>query len=228
MTGRGADFLFLTWCLALRSETEKAGSLLIFDEVMTSRLGRFGAQDIYGIKPDLTTLGKWIGGGMSFGGFGGRKDVMDLYDPRRPDAIAHAGTFNNNVLTMAAGITALEEIYTASRAEEFTKWGDSVRKQLKDIVADTNVPVTITGLGTLMNLHPTGGSVHLYRDVAAIDDRLRELLFLDLLDAGYYTARRGFMALSLALTESDMSGFYNAFRNVLEDRSDLLKFSETG
>ncbi len=220
-----ADAGFLS---ALRSETEKAGSLLIFDEVMTSRLGQSGAQGLYGIMPDLTTLGKWIGGGMSFGGFGGRDDVMDLYDPRRPDAIAHAGTFNNNVLTMAAGITALEEIYTTSRAVEFTKWGDNIRKQLKDIAAEIDVPITITGMGTLMNLHPTGGPVRHFGDVATLDDRLRELLFLDLLDTGYYTARRGFIALSLALTDSDISGFYQAFRNVLEQRSDLLKFSETG
>ena len=87
---------------------------------MTSRLAPGGLQSVRGVKPDLTTLGKYIGGGMSFGAFGGRAEIMDLFDPRRPDALPHAGTFNNNVLTMSAGLTGLTEVYTpeaARRAE---------------------------------------------------------------------------------------------------------------
>ena len=68
------------------------------------------------MKPDLTTFGKYIGGGMSFGAFGGRADIMDLFDPRRPDALPHAGTFNNNVLTMSAGLAGLTEVYTPAAA----------------------------------------------------------------------------------------------------------------
>jgi len=209
---------------ALRHETETAGSLLIFDEVMTSRLGAGGAQEIYGIAPDLTTLGKWIGGGMSFGAFGGRADVLDLFDPRRSDAIGHAGTFNNNVLTMAAGIAALDEVYTAQRAVDFTDWGDVVRKRLNEIAADVDVPVCVTGMGTIMTLHPSQPPVQSAADVATIDPRLREILFLDLLDAGYYIALRGFIALSLALKETDMDGFYVAFQSVLEKRANLLRY----
>jgi len=213
---------------ALRQETNSAGSLLIFDEVMTSRLGGAGAQGIYGIVPDLTTLGKWIGGGMSFGAFGGRVDIMDLFDPRRTDAIGHAGTFNNNVLTMAAGIAALAEIYTAQRAIEFTAWGERVRQRLNDIATALDVPVCVTGMGSVMALHPTRGPIRTYADVAALDLRLREILFLDLLDAGYYIAMRGFVALSLALEEADMAGFYEAYQRVLEQRATLLRFSVSG
>ena len=93
----------------LREETTRVGALLILDEVMTSRLAPGGLQSVRGVKPDLTTLGKYIGGGMSFGAFGGRADIMDLFDPRRPDALPHAGTFNNNVLTMSAGLAGLTE-----------------------------------------------------------------------------------------------------------------------
>ncbi len=210
----------------LRSETEKAGCLLIFDEVMTSRLGECGVQGIQAITPDLTTLGKWIGGGMSFGAFGGRDDVMALFDPRRPDAIAHAGTFNNNVLTMAAGTVALEEIYTSERAAEFTAWGDSIRQRLSDIAAALDVPVSISGIGSLMNVHPARTPPQNYANSAAADDRLRELLFLDLLDAGYYVARRGFIALSLAVTEEDLNAFCQAFQDVLIDRASLLKYAD--
>ena len=100
----------------LREETTKVGALLILDEVMTSRLSPGGLQQVRGIKPDLTTFGKYIGGGMSFGAFGGRADIMDLFDPRRPDALPHAGTFNNNVLTMSAGLAGLTEVYTPDAA----------------------------------------------------------------------------------------------------------------
>ena len=91
----------------------RTGALLIFDEVMTSRLSPGGAQAVYGITPDLTTLGKYLGGGMSFGAFGGRRDLMAAL---RPDAaggaLGHAGTFNNNVLSMAAGLAGLTEVLT--------------------------------------------------------------------------------------------------------------------
>ncbi|HET6305612.1 MAG TPA: aminotransferase class III-fold pyridoxal phosphate-dependent enzyme, partial [Rhodopila sp.] len=101
---------------ALREACSRVGALLILDEVMTSRLSPGGLQAVRGVKPDLTTFGKYVGGGMSFGAFGGRADIMDLFDPRRPDALPHAGTFNNNVLTMSAGLTGLTEIYTPDAA----------------------------------------------------------------------------------------------------------------
>src|SRR5262249_55409530 len=99
----------------LRNLADQTGALLIFDEVMTSRLAPGGLQEVHGILPDLTTLGKYAGGGMSFGAFGGRTDIMERFDPRRPDAFQHAGTFNNNVLTMNAGLAGLTEIYTPTR-----------------------------------------------------------------------------------------------------------------
>ena len=108
-----ADVAFLAM---LRAETSRVGALLILDEVMTSRLAPGGLQSIRGVQPDLTTLGKYIGGGMSFGAFGGRSEIMDLFDPRRADALPHAGTFNNNVLTMSAGLAGLTEVYTPDAA----------------------------------------------------------------------------------------------------------------
>ena len=87
----------------------QAGALLIMDEVMTSRLATGGLQAALGIRPDLTTLGKYLGGGLSFGAFGGRADVMAQFDPRRDSFLRHAGTFNNNALTMAAGYTGITQ-----------------------------------------------------------------------------------------------------------------------
>ncbi|RYF63259.1 MAG: aminotransferase class III-fold pyridoxal phosphate-dependent enzyme, partial [Comamonadaceae bacterium] len=97
----------------LRDWSSAHGALLIFDEVMTSRLAPGGLQQVHGIAPDLTTLGKYIGGGFSFGAFGGRADLMRRFDPGQPGAFGHAGTFNNNVFTMAAGAAGLREVYTA-------------------------------------------------------------------------------------------------------------------
>ena len=207
----------------LRSETEAVGSLLIFDEVMTSRLGDAGAHGLYDIRPDLVTLGKWIGGGMSFGGFGGRADIMDLFDPGREGAIAHAGTFNNNVLTMSAGIAALTEIYPADRARDFNEWGNNIRNCLNAIIGDLGLNLQVTGMGSLMCLHPGQGTLNNYEDAAGMDDRLREILFLDLLEEGFYIARRGFIALSLALKASDLEAFHDAFCRVLEKRADLFR-----
>jgi len=211
---------FLT---VLRDETRKAGSFLIFDEVMTSRLGAGGAQGLFGITPDLTTLGKWIGGGMSFGAFGGRADAMDLFDPRRKDAIAHAGTFQNNVLTMAAGIVALEEVYTPQRALALTATGDALRQRLNAVAAKAGADLQVTGLGSIMNIHPTRAPIARAADLAAVDDRLRQLLFLDLLEAGFYIAHRGFIALSLAVTDQDLDRFGGAFERIVDNRIALLR-----
>ena len=108
---------------ALRDAATRIGAVLIFDEVMTSRMSAGGVQARLGIIPDMTTLGKYIGGGMTFGAFGGRADIMDRYDPRRPDALPHAGTFNNNVLTMAAGYTGLSQIFTPDIADACSSVG---------------------------------------------------------------------------------------------------------
>ena len=114
----------------LRQETTRVGALLVLDEVMTSRLAPGGLQSVVGVKPDLTTFGKYIGGGMSFGAFGGRAEIMDLFDPRRADALPHAGTFNNNVLTMAAGLAGLTEVYTPDAADALNARGDALRQRL--------------------------------------------------------------------------------------------------
>ena len=86
---------------------------MIFDEVMTSRMSAGGVQLRSGVHPDLTTLGKYLAGGMTFGAFGGRADLMAAFDPHRGGELTHGGTFNNNVVTMAGGVAALSELLTA-------------------------------------------------------------------------------------------------------------------
>jgi len=211
-----------TFLAALREATAQTGALLIFDEVMTSRTGASGLAGRLGITPDMTTLGKYIGGGSSFGAFGGRAEVMEQFDPGRPGALPHAGTFNNNVLSMAAGYIGLTQVYPPEVAESHTAKGDQLREQLATSFRDADAPFGVTGVGSLLAIHPVATPVRSPDDLAASDPRLLEVLFLDLLELGYYLAPRGYMALSLALTPSQLSGFRRAVDQVLVARAGLF------
>jgi glutamate-1-semialdehyde 2,1-aminomutase len=206
----------------LRAGTTEAGALLIFDEVMTSRLAAGGAQELSGVHADLTTLGKYIGGGMSFGAFGGRANLIDIYDPARPDAIPHAGTFNNNALTMAAGTAALAEVYTPAMARELNARGDRFRERLNQIIRARNLALQFTGIGSLLGLHASADPIVTPDDLEGLDDQVIDLIFFDLLEAGYYMAKRGFIALSLAVTDDDLDGFASAFEEILDSRRNVF------
>jgi glutamate-1-semialdehyde 2,1-aminomutase len=200
----------------LRERTRAQGSLLIFDEVMTSRLAPSGRQGLVSVTPDLTTLGKYIGGGMSFGAFGGRRDIMDLFDPRRRDAIPHAGTFNNNVMSMAAGIAGLGEVFTPAACVALNALGDGLRDRLNATCVAMRLPMQFSGLGSLMNFQPTGGEIGSTHDLHDCDTRVRDLFFFSMLERGFYVARRGFVALSLPVTRDDADAFCAAFERFAE------------
>ncbi len=196
----------------LRHLCDTNGSLLIFDEVMTSRLSSGGAQLLYGVNPDLATFGKYLAGGMSFGAFGGRADVLSVYDTGadRSDGLeplGHAGTFNNNVLTMAAGIATLEHTLTSDALGALNERGDRLRSRLDESFLESGLPMSVTGLGSLMNVHPVPGPVRSPADLVGGFEPLRELFFFDLLEAGFYLARRGFIALSLPIGDDDLDAF---------------------
>lgn len=199
------DFLAM-----LREETAAAGILLIFDEVMTSRLSGGGRQRLLGIAPDLTTLGKYIGGGMSAGCFGGRADIMARFDPRRPDALPHAGTFNNNALSMAAGLVGLRDVFTPEAAERLSAAGEALRARLNAVLAEGGVPARVAGIGSVMNLHPVAEIPHTPDDLAGADPRARDLMYFDLLADGFYMARRGLIALSLPFGAAEADALVSA------------------
>ena len=108
---------------------------------MTSRLAPGSLPSVAGVRPDLTTLGKYVGGGMSFGAFGGRGEIIDRFDPRRFDALPHAGTFNNNVLTMAAGLAGLSAVYTPQAAVALNAQGDALRTRLNALCGDAPLQI---------------------------------------------------------------------------------------
>jgi glutamate-1-semialdehyde 2,1-aminomutase len=200
---------------ALRDATTQAGALLVLDEVMTSRLAPGGAQQLHGVRPDLTTLGKYLGGGMSFGAFGGAEPVMRRFDPRAPDALPHAGTFNNNVLSMAAGAVGLREIFTPQACESLNARGDALRRSLGELFRRHGVAAQATGAGSMIGVHFTDAPIRCYADTAASDPLRKELLFFALLEQGIYMARRGFIALMLPVSDADCEQALAAFERVL-------------
>ena len=206
---------------ALRDGATKVGALLIFDEVMTSRLAPNGLANKLGIRSDLTTLGKYIGGGMSFGAFGGRSDVMAQFDPRT-GALSHSGTFNNNVMTMAAGYAGLTKLFTPEAAGALAERGEAMRARLNALCAAEGVAMQFTGVGSLMNAHFVRGEVQCVDDLAVVDGRLRQLLFFHLLSEGIYASPRGFVVLSLPLTDTDVDRFAAAIGRFIGEYRALL------
>jgi glutamate-1-semialdehyde 2,1-aminomutase len=206
----------------LREESASAGAVLIFDEVMTSRFSAGGAQELDGITPAMTTLGKYIGGGMSFGAFGGRRDLMQIYDPTAAGSMPHAGTFNNNVLSMAAGVAGMAKVFTAEAAAALHARGEALRARLNAVFEEAGVALQMTGRSSLMGLHAVKGPIRSVDDLAGANDAAKELVFLDLLERGYYMARRGFIALSLMVSDADLDGFVAAVKDVVAERADVL------
>jgi glutamate-1-semialdehyde 2,1-aminomutase len=210
---------FLAELRALASET---GAILIFDEVMTSRLAPGGLQQVHGIAPDMTTLGKYVGGGMSFGAFGGRADLMEWFDPRNKDGFQHAGTFNNNVLTMNAGYVGLTEVYTPAAAKRLNASGDALRDRLNAASRDKGLAMQFTGIGSMIGVHMRGGTIENAADAAEGHGGLLELFYFDLVARGVWFAKRGMMALSIALDEADGDHLVGAVEDFAETRAPLF------
>jgi len=187
----------------LREGASRNDAILIFDEVMTSRLSTGGLQKILGITPDMTTLGKYIGGGLTFGAFGGRADLMGRYDPRRDDALPHAGTFNNNVVTLAAGVTAMTEIATPEMLEQVNARGDALRQRINAFCSMRGIGMELTGRGSLLTAQFGAEPVRRVEQVGE-HPALKELFFFEMLERGFYLARRGMMALSMEVGEEEI------------------------
>jgi glutamate-1-semialdehyde 2,1-aminomutase len=199
----------------LRRRCDQRGALLVFDEVMTSRMSGGGAQARLGVLPDMTTLGKYLAGGMTFGAFGGRSEIMAAFDPARGGTLTHGGTFNNNVVSMAGGVAALTELLAPDRLDELFERGEGLRAAVADLLDASALPMCVTGWGSMLTIHAVAGPVHAPNDLRDTDRDLKELLFHELLDRGVYVAPRGFLALSLAVTDADVDVFVDALGGAL-------------
>ncbi|MGB9792471.1 MAG: glutamate-1-semialdehyde 2,1-aminomutase [Thermacetogeniaceae bacterium] len=189
----------------LRRVTEQSGSLLIFDEVITGfRLGLGGAQERFGIKPDLTCFGKIIGGGLPVGAYGGRADIMQLVAPEGP--VYQAGTLSGNPLAVHAGIATLEQLKKPGVYEELEEKGKQLAEGLRAAAENAGVAVQVNQVGSLLSVFFADRRVEDLDSALSSDQSSFRQFFLSMLDEGIYLPPSQFEAwfVSLAHTEEDL------------------------
>ncbi|HZS92101.1 MAG TPA: aminotransferase class III-fold pyridoxal phosphate-dependent enzyme [Chloroflexota bacterium] len=184
-----------------RDLADRHGALLILDEVVTSRMNIGGQQAVLGVRPDLTTLGKYIGGGLPFGAVGGRADVMDVFNPRHASYVQHSGTFNGNHLTLAAGLAALD-LLPASEIERINALGEALAAGLDRAFSAARFPATTTRCGSLVQIH-------------CDDPATMARLHLAALGEGLYTAQRGMMNISTPMDDAVIGQVIDAFERAI-------------
>ncbi len=199
---------------ALRALTVESGALLIFDEVMSFRLMPGGMQEYYRVRPDLTSFAKIIGGGFPVGGFGGRAAIMEQFDPLRPAPLWQSGTFNGNLVTMVAGVAAMEA-YTPAEVQRINTLGDRLRAGLEAALADAGVTGAVSGFGSFVGLHLGVDEVTNYRHGAAADKALGRVLHLALLLEGVSCAPRMGFNTSTAMDEATIDDVLARFSRAL-------------
>jgi glutamate-1-semialdehyde 2,1-aminomutase len=207
----------------LRSCTQEVGALLIFDEIKTGRLGAAGVQGMLDFTPDLTTVGKFIAGGLPTGAFGGRADLMARYDPRHGRGWNHAGTFNNNVCSMAAGCVAMGEVFTPERAEEFLEWSEAFRLSLNEMFAERDVPMYANGMGSIIAIHFSRVATKKATDITAGCQSLRPLLHMEMLLEGVLICKRGDFFLSLPMNETHLAKARDALGTFIDKHKQLIE-----
>ena len=202
----------------LRDLATRAGALLVFDEVMTGfRLATGGAQVLYGVKPDLTCLGKIIGGGLPVGAYGGRADIMDHVAPSGP--VYQAGTLSGNPLAMAAGCVTLDLLQRAGTYMRLEMLAARLHAGLLGARDEADVKVTINRVGSMITLFFTPGPVHDFASAKTSDTTLFARFFHELLARGIYFPPAQYEAafVSLAHTESDIDATVRAAGEIFRE-----------
>jgi glutamate-1-semialdehyde 2,1-aminomutase len=202
----------------LRKLADKYGVLLIFDEVVTFRMSLGGWQLLDGVMPDITTLGKIIGGGFPVGALGGRAEIMELFNPTRPDSIKHSGTFNGNSITMVAGIATLKH-YGQSEIDRVNRLGERLRDGIATVFRAHGLKVNVTGRGSLAYIHWTDGEIANASDSARAAREAGQLLMLmqlGLLNRGIWVPYRGEWAVSTPMTEREIDQAIATVSDVLQ------------
>lgn len=201
---------------ALRDECTKHGALLIFDEVMTGfRVARGGAQEIYGIKPDLTVLGKVIGGGLPVGAFGGRAEIMDKLSPN--GLVYQAGTLSGNPLAMAAGLAQLRELERIDGWNLLEKLGAHFEAAIRDAIAQSKIGLTFHRIGSMFCLFFAHGPIVDLASAQRSDLKMFAKFFNACLQRGIYFAPSQFETafISTAHTNADLERTSKVVREVL-------------
>lgn len=204
----------------LRDLADAHDVLLIFDEVITFRFSAGGMQVIEEIRPDLTALGKIIGGGLPVGAFGGRSDIMQMFDPTQPDAVTHSGTFSGNALTMAAGITTLD-LLGQGEIDRINGLGGRLREHLKGAMDQVGVKGQVCGLGSVAFAMffegPYRNASEAVRSIVPTLE-LSQNFHLALLNEGIYAIAKGIMGfvVSTPMNDSTVDLIIERYKKALE------------
>ena len=180
--------------------------LLIFDEIMTFRQDVGGFQATIGVTPDLTSIAKFIGGGLPLAAFGGRKEIMAPFDPTHPMTIPHNGTFNGNNITMAAGLATMKE-YEADQVARVNELGQRLRNGLNAAFQAAGVGIRAVGSGSIIRIHWSNGKISNARDAVAAQEKAQELpglLHLEMMNRGIFSAPRCQYAISTPMSEKEI------------------------
>lgn len=215
---------------ALRKITEQLGIILIFDEVKTGfRVAMSGAQSLYNIQPDLTALGKVLGGGFPIGAVGGKKEIMQISSPQgkkdvfemdgrtnKKDVLFHSGTYNGHPSVLAAGlatIEVLEKNYAFAKIEQTTH---NLRRGIENVLRYYQIKGKTVGEGSIFSVVLTDGEIKNYRDMQKADTSLRKQLDYHLLTLGVYTKPLNRYSVSLAHTDNDVQATIDAYETAVK------------
>jgi glutamate-1-semialdehyde 2,1-aminomutase len=199
----------------VRDAATAAGAIVVADEVITFRLASGGHQSVIGIRPDLTTFGKLIGGGFPVGAVGGRSDLMEICDPRKM-RLVHSGTFNGNPVTCAAGVVATREL-TGERITAMANLGEQLERGLCAAALHHGVPFSIRRVGSLLNVFFTEQPPE--AAFVRTDSLLMSEFHLAGMNHGLYFAGRGMLALSTQLTGEDIDDIIIRAEGAMSDIS---------
>lgn len=213
MTGAGFILPADGFLTQLREITARYGVLLVFDEIISFRVARGGAQELYGVQPDLTALAKVIAGGTPGGAFGGRAEIMAFYDPVRGAKIPQAGTFNGNPVTMVAGLVTLR-LLTPDAYERLEALAGRAVSGLQAAFADAGIAAQVTHAGSLLRVHLLSHPPRNYRDSAMEDKELLQILFFWLLNHDILWAP--LFNISLVMDDGDVAMLVDAVRRLLK------------
>ena len=201
----------------LQRVREDTGVLIVLDEVITLRLGYGGGQQVFGITPDLSAIGKIIGGGYPVGAVGGSAEVMAVFDPRQTKTpLPHGGTFNANPITMVAGEASMRH-YGEDEIDRLSALGDRAREGITAAFAETGVPGQVTGMQSLLRIHMHNRPLIDYRSSLMSPQEKAQLsaLLRHMRDNGIFVNERGVCSLSTPMGETEIDAFLDCFRGAL-------------
>ena len=204
----------------LRHLTEKSGTLLIFDEVMTGfRVALGGAQSLYGVAPDLTCFGKVIGGGLPVGAYGGRSDVMAQVAPQ--GSVYQAGTLSGNPIAMAAGIATLQQVMQEGFYDQLAKTTRKLADGLSAVAQQAGIAVRVGHVGSMLGMFFADQEIKNFDDAKKCDLELFSAFYNGMRENGIYIAPSQFEALfvSAAHSAADIDETIQAAKDVLKDLS---------